>query len=71
MAEPSASSELLNQESPSSFSVLASPVDIKSIDSVEKSLSNIPPFVFESIGAQNLGFQSCCSPSLITCPHVV
>lgn len=71
MAKPDGSSELPDQESSRSFPVLASPVDIKSIDDVEKGLRNVSPFVFESIRAQNADFQSCSRPNLVTCLHVV
>ncbi|GAB5580924.1 speckle-type POZ protein isoform X1 [Prionailurus iriomotensis] len=44
----------------------ASPVSLKSIDKAEKSLRNISPFVSESSGAQNPGFQSRSSHSPVT-----
>lgn len=59
------------QESPCLLSVVASPVNVKSISDGEKGLRNISPFVFERVGAPNPGFPSCSSPSLGSCLHVV
>lgn len=63
MAKPDGSSELPDWESARSFPVLASPVDIKSIDDVEKGLRNISPFVFECIRAKVQVFRAAAAPT--------
>lgn len=70
MAKPDGSSELSDPEKSCSLSLSASPMNMKSIDDVEKSLRNISSFVIENMVSQSPSFQSYNSRNLVTCLHI-